>query len=134
MLISTGEKRSIGYEDLIPADGTCTARGNELLEEVVGSQDHRSFSLGRSFEELTRCSVFNRIAQPYKLIYSLICLHVMFAFKIIHRGGANRAPHCLALIKHREINDHPIEVVAHHFTSLQSHCKSSLPQVSGLAM
>src|SRR6266576_6911102 len=28
-LISTGEKRSIGYEDLIPADGTCTARGNE---------------------------------------------------------------------------------------------------------
>jgi hypothetical protein len=36
----------------------------------------------------------------------------MLTFKIVHRGGADRTPHCLALIKHREINDHPIEVVA----------------------
>jgi len=28
------------------------------------------------------------------------------------------AQHCLALIKHGEINDHPIEVVAQYFTSL----------------
>jgi hypothetical protein len=33
--------------------------------------------------------------------------------------------HCLSLIKHREFNDHPIEVVAQYFTSLQRHCKSS---------
>ena len=52
------------------------------------------------FEELTRCSLLNRIAQPQKLIYSLICLHIMLAFKIVHRRGADRTPHCL-----REIND-----------------------------
>src|SRR3984893_8518637 len=98
----------------------------QLLEEIVGSQHHRSFSLDWSFEELTRCSLLNRIAQPHKLIYSLICLHIMLAFKIIHRRGADRTPHCLALIKHREINDHPIEVVSQYFTSLQLHCKTSV--------
>jgi hypothetical protein len=50
----------------------------------------------------------------------------MLAFKIIHRRGADRTPHCLALIKHREINDHPIEVVSQYFTSLQWHCKTSV--------
>src|SRR5436190_24222759 len=50
---------------------------------------------------------------------------IMLAFKIVHRRGADRTPHCLALIKHREINDHPIEVVAQYFTSQQRHCKSS---------
>jgi hypothetical protein len=30
-----------------------------------------------------------------------------------------------ALIKHREFNDHPIEVVTQHFTSLQHHCKTA---------
>src|SRR5713101_9343811 len=44
----------------------------QLLEEIVGSQHHRSFSLDWPFEELTRCSLLNRIAQPHKLIYSLI--------------------------------------------------------------
>jgi hypothetical protein len=43
-----------------------------LLEEIVGSQHDRSFSLDWPFEELTRCSLLNRIAQPQKLIYSLI--------------------------------------------------------------
>src|SRR5713101_3509870 len=52
----------------------------------------------------------------------------MLAFKIVHRRGADRTPHCLALIKHRKINDHPIEVVAQYFTSLQGHCKSSVLQ------
>src|SRR5438034_4739312 len=56
----------------------------------------------------------------------------MLAFKIVHRRGADRTPHCLALIKHREINDHPIEVVAQYFTSLQRHCKSSA--LKGLIM
>jgi hypothetical protein len=96
-----------------------------LLEEIVGSQHYRSFSLDWPFEELTRCSLLNRVAQPHKLIYSLICPRIMLAFKIVHRRGTDRTPHCLALIKHREINDHPIEVVAQHFTSLQRHCKSS---------
>jgi hypothetical protein len=105
-----------------------------LLEEIVGSQHHRSFSVDWPFEELTRCSLLNRIAQPQKLIYSLICLHLMLAFKIVHRRGADRTPHCLALIKHREINDHPIEVVAQYFASLQRHCKSSVLKRSDYAI
>src|SRR5216683_1735499 len=81
----------------------------QLLEEIVGSQHHRSFSLDWPFEELTRCSLLNRIAQPHKLIYSLICLHIMLAFKIVHRRGADRTPHCLVLIKHRCISPRPVE-------------------------
>src|SRR5262245_21095764 len=99
-----------------------------LLEKIVGSQHHGSLSLDWPFEERTRCTLLNRIAQSHKLIYSLICLHIMLAFKIVHRRGADRAPHYVALIKHREINDHPIEVVAQHFTSLQRHCNSPLLQ------
>src|SRR6516162_6284020 len=105
-----------------------------LLEEIVGSQHHRSFSVDWPFEELTRCSLLNRIAQPQKLIYSLICLHLMLAFKIVHRRGADRTSHCLDLIKHREINDHPIEVVAQYFASLQRHCKSSVLKRSDYAI
>jgi hypothetical protein len=85
---------------------------SQLLEEIVRSQHYRSFSLDRPFEELTRCSLFNCIAQPQKLIYSLIRFHITLAFKVVHRRSADRTPNCLALIKHREINDHPIEVVA----------------------
>src|SRR5215475_12925403 len=59
----------------------------QLLEEIVGSQHHRSFTVDWPFEELTRCSLLNRSAQPQKLIYSLICLHLMLAFKIVHRRG-----------------------------------------------
>jgi hypothetical protein len=32
------------------------------LKKIVGSQHHRSFSLDWPFEELTRCSLLNRIA------------------------------------------------------------------------
>jgi hypothetical protein len=70
-------------------------------------------------------SLLNRIAQSHELIHSLICLHIVLAFKTIHRRGANRALHCLALIQHRELDDHPIEVVAEYFTSLQRHRKFS---------
>src|SRR6516164_5732817 len=45
----------------------------------------------------------------------------MPAFKIVHRRSADRTLHCFALIKHREINDHPIKIVAQYFTSLQRH-------------
>jgi hypothetical protein len=41
-------------------------------------------------------------AQPYKLIYALIRLHVTPTFKIVHRRGADRAQNYLALIEHRE--------------------------------
>jgi hypothetical protein len=58
----------------------------------------------------------------------------MLAFKIVHRGGTDRTLHCLTLIKHRELNDHPIEIVAQYFTSLQCHCKSSIPNRSYHAM
>jgi hypothetical protein len=44
------------------------ARSRQLLGEIVGSQHHRSFSLDWPFEELTRCSLLNRFAQPHKLI------------------------------------------------------------------
>jgi hypothetical protein len=93
-------------------DGSSGGRGGYLKK-----QHYRPFSLDWPFEELTRCSLLN-LAQPHKLIYSLICPHIMLAFKIVHRRGADRTPHCLALIKHREINDHPIEVVAQYFPSL----------------
>ena len=105
-----------------------------LLEEIVRPQHHRSFSVDWPFEELTRCSLLNRVAQPQKLIYSLICLHLMLAFEVVHRRGADRTPHCLALIKHREIDDHPIEVVAQYFASLQRHCKSSVLKRSDYAI
>jgi hypothetical protein len=86
----------------------------QLFKEIVGSQHHRSVGLG----QLTRCSFFNYFAQPHKLIYALIWLHVTPTFKIVHRPGADRALNCLALIEHRELNDHTIELVALHLASL----------------
>src|SRR6516225_10408202 len=93
-----------------------------LFKEIVGSQHHGSFSLDRPFGELARRSLLNRIAQPHKLIHALICLHIMLAFKIVHRRGADRTLDCFALIKHREINDHPIKIVAQYFTSPEKVC------------
>jgi hypothetical protein len=46
------------------------------------------------------------------MIYALIWLHVTPSFKIIHRRSADRAQNYLVPIEHRELNDHPIEVVA----------------------
>src|SRR5438105_2839792 len=117
-----------------PPIGSSQRTARQLLEEIVRSQHHRSFGIDWRFEELTRCSLLNRIAQSHKLIYSLICLHIMLAFKIVHCRGADRTPHHVALIKHREINDHPIEVVAQYFTSLQRHSKSSALKGSDYAM
>jgi hypothetical protein len=98
----------------------------QLFKEIVGSQHHGSVGLGLLFEELPRCSLFNYFAQPHKLIYALIWLHVTPTFKIVHHRGADRAQNYLTLIEHREFNDHPIEVVAPHLASLQRHCKFSL--------
>jgi hypothetical protein len=50
-------------------------------------------------------------------------LYITFAFKIIHRRGADRTVNHLVLIEHRELNDHPIEVVTLHLTSPQLHCE-----------
>jgi hypothetical protein len=80
------------------------------------------------FEELTRCSLFNYIAQLHKLVYPLLWLHVTPTLKIIHRRSADRAQNNFALIEHRELNDHPIEVVASHLASLKRHCKRSMPE------
>jgi len=98
----------------------------ELSKEIVGPQHQGSVGLGLLFEELTRCSLFNYLAQPHKPMYALIWLHVMPTLKIVHRRGADRAQNYLALIEHRELNDHPIEVVALHLASLQRHCKFSM--------
>ena len=78
------------------------------------------------FKELTRCSLFNYFAQPHKLLYALIWRHVTRAFKIIHRRSADRAGNYRALTKHRELNDHPIEIITLNLASLQWHCKCSM--------
>src|SRR5262249_40376248 len=98
-------------------DGSSGGRGGYLKKSLDRNTTGTLASTGPS-KNLRDASLLNRIAQPHKLIYSLICPHIMLAFKIVHRRGADRTPHCLALIKHREINDHPIEVVAQYFTSL----------------
>jgi hypothetical protein len=72
----------------------------QLLEEIVRPQHHRSFSLDWPFEELTRCSLFNRIAQPHNLIYSLLCLQrapIGFSRTVMivanqHRAGLELTP------------------------------------------
>ena len=91
------------------------------LVEIDGSQHHGSISLSLLFEELTRCSLLNYFAQPDKLICPLIWLHVTPTVKIVHRRSADRAQNYLAVIEHRELKDHPIEVVTVDLASLQ-HC------------
>jgi hypothetical protein len=67
--------------------------------------------------------LFNYFAQPHELIYARVASrHV---FKIVHRGGSDRALNLLVLIEHRKLNDHPIEVEASHLASLQRHCEFS---------
>jgi ERCC4-type nuclease len=77
------------------------------------------------FEELTGRLLFNYFAQPHKLIYALIWLHITFTFKIVHRRSADRTVNYLVLIEHRKLNDHPIEVEAPHLASPQRHCEFS---------
>jgi hypothetical protein len=60
----------------------------------------------------------NYFAQPHKLIYALIWPHVAPTFKIVHRRRTDRAQNYLALIEHRELDDHPIEVVTLDLASL----------------
>ena len=98
---------------------------DDYLKEIDGSQHHGSISLGLFVEELGRRSLLNYFAQPDKLIYALIGLYVMPTFQIVHRGGADRAQNYLALIEHRELHNHPIEVVTLDLASLQPHCKCS---------
>src|SRR6266581_334991 len=132
--VENGPKAQSGYRWIIRHRiGSSQRTARQLLEEIVRPQHHRSFSIDWPFEELTRCSLLNRIAQSHKLIYSLIFLHIMLVFKIVHCRGADRTPHHVALIKHCEINDHPIEVVAQHFTSLQRHCNLPVLQASDYA-
>jgi hypothetical protein len=91
------------------------------LMEIDGSQHHGSITLSLLFEELARCSLLNYFAQPDKLICALIWLHVTPTVKIVHRRSADRAQNCLAVIEHRELKDHPIEVITLGLASLQ-HC------------
>jgi hypothetical protein len=87
------------------------------LTKIDGSQYYGSISLSLLFEELTRCSLLNYFAQSDKLIRALIWLHVTPTVKIVHRRGAS-AQNYLALIEHRELKDHPIEVVTLGLASL----------------
>jgi hypothetical protein len=100
--------------------------GENLSNEIVGSQHYGSIGLGL-VEKLARCSLFNYFAQPDELIDALVCPHVTFAFKIVHRRSADRAPNDLALVEHRKANNHPIEVVVDYLTTLQPHRKMLAP-------
>jgi hypothetical protein len=74
---------------------------------AVAAFEFRSRGGTLFLEKLTRCSLFNYIAQPHKLIYAVIWPHVTPTFNIVHRRGTDRAHNYLALIEHRELNDHP---------------------------
>jgi hypothetical protein len=89
------------------------------LMEIDGSQHHGSITLSLLFEELARCSLLNYFAQPDKLICPLIWLHVTPTVKIVHCRSADCAQNYLAVIEHRELKDHPIEVVTVGLASLQ---------------
>jgi hypothetical protein len=69
--------------------------------------------------------VFDYFSQSHELIYALMWPDVIFAFKIVHRPGADRTLNHLSLIEHRKLNDHPIEVEALHIASPQWHWDSS---------
>jgi len=43
-----------------------------LSRKIVGSQHHGEIGLSLLFKELARCSLFNYVAHPHKLIYALI--------------------------------------------------------------
>jgi len=58
---------------------------NDYLTKSIRSQNYGSVDLGWSIEELTRRTLFNYIAQPHKLIYPLLWLHVTPILKIVHR-------------------------------------------------
>jgi hypothetical protein len=94
-----------------------------LSEEIIGTQNYGSVGLSLLFEELTRCSLFNYIAQLHKLMYPLFWLHVTPTLKVVHCRRADRAQDHFALIEHRELNDHPIEVVILNVASLKRHRK-----------
>jgi len=103
------------------------------------TERQRIKSTKRSGESLLRevCALLpDRVANepPHEILPPDACRSLVLAFKVVHRRGADRTPHCLALIKHREINDHPIEVVAQYFASLQRHCKSSVLKRSDYAI
>ncbi|MFZ0148004.1 MAG: hypothetical protein WBX95_09310 [Xanthobacteraceae bacterium] len=100
------------------------------MSRAGAAQNYGSVGLGLLFEELTRCSLFNYIAQLHKLIYPLFWLHVTPTPKVVHCRSADRARDHFALIEHREFNDHPIEVVALYLTSLKRHRKGSMPNES----
>jgi hypothetical protein len=90
-----------------------------LFKEIVGSQHHGSVGFGLLFEELAGCSLFNDFAQPQKLIGAPIWLHGTATFEIVHRRGADCAPNGLAVMEHRELNNHSIVVIALNLATLQ---------------
>jgi hypothetical protein len=55
------------------------------------------------------------------LIDAVICRHVTPTFETVHRRATYRTANDLALIEHRKLDDHPIEVEALHLSALQRH-------------
>jgi hypothetical protein len=131
--VKMGRRRPDG--ERAHAVGSHVAEGHGgLSNTIAGSQHDGSIGLGLLFEEFPRRSLFNYFAQPHKLIYALIWLHVTPTFKKVHRRGADRALNYFALIEHRELNDRPIEVVTLDLALLQRHCKCSISEGVHCAM
>jgi hypothetical protein len=59
------------------------------------------------------------MAQLHKPIYPLFWLDIAPTLKIVHRRGVDRTQNHSAVIEHRELNYHAIEVVAPHLASLK---------------
>jgi hypothetical protein len=127
-LIDLAEAAGLVVIGVVGGVAKATWRRRQLSGEIVGSQHHQSSCVDRPFEEFLRCPFLDRIAQPRKLIDALIDRLRVLAFEIVHRRSADRAQDRFALIEQREINHHPIAVVAQYVASLQRHRKYSVPK------
>jgi len=85
-----------------------------LFQEIVGAQYHGPVGPGVLLEKLDRGAVLDDVAQPQKLIDPLFRLHGAAVLEIIHGRGADRADDGLVRVVHREIDHHPVEIVALH--------------------
>lgn len=100
------------------------ARG--LVLKITPSQHHASASLDEAGGELLLCALLNRFTQPDELVHPPIRFDARVPFEIVERRGADGAGNNLALIEHRELNNHSIEVVAQNLTLLERHCNPSV--------
>jgi len=90
----------------------------DLVLKVSASQHQASASLDEPGGELFLSALLDQAAQPNKLLHPSIGFDAGISFEVIERGGADGTRDNLALIEHRELDDHSIEVVAQNLTLL----------------